>query len=282
MGKKEALQALGPRLVLPSPPDVVVRINAMIADRSCGPQEIGRVVGGDPALAVRVVSTANSSFYGLQEPVLSAEQAATVIGVRSLRNIAMQASIAQRYEHLEGRDELDVRDLWEHSERCAQLSQLLGAASRLDLDLAPDEFYTCGLLHDIGKVALLESLREEYLDVLREARSERVPLHHSEQQLLGFTHVDVGALVAARWKLPPAVALSIAYHHGPTPRILEYPAVAVVAVADQLAYRADLVDFEIAGRKLADLAEHVLAVTPAAFQRVVEAARGGRQALRAA
>jgi putative nucleotidyltransferase with HDIG domain len=282
MGKKEALQALGSRLVLPSPPDVVVRINAMIADRSCGPQEIGRVVGSDPALAARVLSTANSSFYGLQEPVNSAEQAATVIGVRSLRNIAMQASIAQRYEHLEGNPDLDVRDVWEHAERCAQLAQLLGAASRLDLELAPDEFYTCGLLHDIGKVALLESLGEQYVELLRQARMHRSTLHHQEQASLGFTHIDVGALVAARWNLPPAVALGIAYHHGPRERVLEYPVVAVVAVADQLAYRADLADFEVAGRKLAEIAQRVLSVTPAAFQRVVEAARGGAAAQRAA
>lgn len=282
MGKKEALKALGPRLVLPSPPDVVVRINAMIADRTCGPQEIGRVVGHDPALAARVLSTANSSFYGLQEPVSSTEQAATVIGVRSLRNIAMQASIAQRYEHLEGLPDFDVNDLWDHSERTAQLSQLLGAASRRDLELAPDEFYTCGLLHDIGKVALLESLGEEYVDVLRTAREARVPLHHREQEVLEFTHVDVGALIAARWKLPPPVALSIAYHHGPNARVLEYPVVAVVAIADQLAYRVGQPDFEEAGVSLAELAERVLEVTPAAFQRVVEAARGGQQALEAA
>lgn len=282
MGKKEALLALGKRLVLPSPPEVVVRINAMIADRSCGPQEIGRVVGSDPALATRVLSTANSSFYGLQEPVHSAEQAATVIGVRSLRNIAMQASIAQRYEHLEGQRELDLREVWEHAERCAQLAQLLGAASRVDVELAPDEFYTCGLLHDIGKVALLESLGEEYLDLLRTAHERRCALHHQEQEALGFTHVDVGALVAARWKLPQTVALAIAYHHGPNERVLEFPAVAVVAVADQLAYRADLADFEEVGRRLAEISQRVLSVTPSAFQRVVESARGGAQTLRAA
>ena len=282
MGKKEALQALGSRLVLPTPPDVVLRINSMIADRTCGPQEIGREVGADPALAARVLSTANSSFYGLQEPVTSAEQAATVIGVRSLRNIAMQASIAQRYEHLEGVSELDVGELWEHSERCAQLSQLLGAASRLELELTPDEFYTCGLLHDIGKVALLESLGESYVEILREARDARVPLHHREQQRLEFTHIDVGALVAARWNLPAAVALSIAYHHGPNERVFAHPEVAVVAVADQLAYRVDLAGFEAAGSRLAGVAEDVLAVTPAAFQRVVEAARGAAQVQHAA
>lgn len=282
MGKKEALKALGTRLVLPSPPELVVRINAMIADRSCGPHEIGRVVGSDPALAARVLSTANSSFYGLQEPVHSAEQAATVIGVRSLRNIAMQASIVARYEHLEGGDVFDLNELWEHSERCAQLSQMLGAASRLELALAPDEFYTCGLLHDIGKVALLESLGDQYVDVLREARSAGVPLHHREQALLEFTHVDVGALIAARWNLPSAVALSIAYHHGPNERVFAHPEVAVVAIADQLSYRADLTGFEAVGGRLAGVAEDVLAVTPAAFQRVVEVARDGCQAADAA
>ena len=274
MGKREALQALGPRLRLPTLPRVVVRINAMLTDRECGPREIGRVLGEDPGLTARVLSIANSSAYGLQDKVVSTEQAATVIGERALRNVVLQASIAQRYEHLCERAALDLEAIWEHAMETAQLSQMLGSACRRETGLAADEFHTCGLLHDLGKVVLLDSLGDDYAQVLARAREERRALHQIEAEELGFSHVEVGALLSRRWGLPREVALAIAFHHGPLERILESPSVAAVAVADQLSYRARGEGFDQATEQLARVALRALDVTPQAFGRVVEASLG--------
>jgi HD-like signal output (HDOD) protein len=97
MGKREALQTFGDRISLPSLPDVVMRVNAMIDDPNVGLSEIGRLAATDPSITARVLRLANSGYYGLREQVTSAEQAATVIGSRALRNVAMQVSILQRY-----------------------------------------------------------------------------------------------------------------------------------------------------------------------------------------
>jgi putative nucleotidyltransferase with HDIG domain len=272
MGKREALQALAPRLRLPALPQVVARIGAMLADRQRGPKEIGQALGEDPGLAARALSIANSSRYGLEEPVVSTEQAATVIGVRDLRNLVLQASIARRYEHLSGGGPFDLDAAWAHAMLTARLAQMLGTAQRRETQLAPDEFYTCGLLHDLGKIVLLDSLGDDYAGVLGRARAEGRPVHLVEVQELGFTHVDVGALVAQRWKLPQDVALAIAFHHGPLERVLAHPAVAAVAIADQLAYRGRSGASEVEGQ-LADVAARALDVTPQAYERVLAAAR---------
>lgn len=274
MGKREALQTLAPRLRLPALPQVVTRLNAMLADHTCGPQEIGRALGEDPGLTARVLSIANSSLYGLQEEVVSTEQATTVIGVRSLRNVVLQASIVQRYEHLSERSTLDLEATWQHAMEVAHLAQMLGTASRRARVLAPDELYTCGLLHDLGKVVLLDSLGDEYGRVLATAQRAGRPLHLVEADMLGFSHVDVGALLSRRWNLPREVALAIAYHHGPIENVLENPSVAAVAVADQLSYRVQGVGFDAAAEQLARIALRTLDVTPQAFERVVEASRG--------
>jgi HD-like signal output (HDOD) protein len=270
MGKTEALKALGSRLRLPTLPDVVVKINAMIADRTCGPVEIGQVVARDPELTASVLSAVNSTFFGLQEAVLTAEQAATVIGVRSLRNIALQVSIVQRYVNLARFRDFDLDEVWNHATGTAQIAQLLGSAGRVRTELAPDEYFTCGLLHDLGKVALLESLGDDYMDLIAQARQRGCSLHAQEVPVLGFSHMDVGALIAARWKLPSAVSLAIAYHHGPRARIHEHPVVAAVAIADQLSYRSRCLDFERVAERLEAIASRVLQVTPAAYARILE------------
>ena len=278
MSKRHALQALAPRLRLPALPQVVARISAMLADRQRGPQEIGRALGEDPGLAARVLSIANSSRYGLQEEVVSTEQAATVIGVRDLCNIVLQASIARRYEHLSDRSGLDLDAAWAHAMQTGRLAQMLGTAMRRDTHLAPDEFYTCGLLHDLGKIVLLDSLGDDYAGVLARARVERKALHQIEADELGFTHLEVGALIARRWQLPSDVALAIAYHHGPLEPILEHPAVAAVAIADQLAYRSEARGHDVELEQLAEVAERALDVTPQAFERILGQAREGARA----
>ena len=125
----------------------------------------------------------------------------------------------------------------------------------------------------MGKVVLLESLSEDYLEVLAHARRTGCALHLSEEQCLGFTHVDVGALLAARWQLPEDVATSIQYHHGPTEKIRGEPAVAVVAIADQIAYRAQSSTFESAAERLATLAHQFLGVPREEFEKVLDVAR---------
>ncbi|MCC6407646.1 MAG: HDOD domain-containing protein [Planctomycetes bacterium] len=273
MGKHEAQHLLGDRLTLPSLPEVVTKLNAMINDPKVGLHEIGAVVAHDAAITAKVLRIANSSYYGLKEPVLSAEQAATVVGARSLRNIALQASVFARYEHLAALPDFDLEAVWRHAIYVAQLAQTLARESRRPLGLGAEEFYTCGLLHDIGKVVMLESLGPQYVAVVQEAKRAQQAVHLVEARMLGFTHVDVGALVASRWKLPEVVARSIEFHHGPQYEVLATPAVAVVAVADQIAYRAELPAATASLGKLAEFAHKALGVEAPAFEHLLAYAR---------
>ena len=273
MSKREALQRLGDRVTLPTLPEVVARINEKIADPTAGVREIGGVVARDPALTAAVLKIANSPFYGLAEPVLTAEEAATVVGAHPLKNIALQASIMKRYARFANLPDFDLEDLWEHGLFTAQLSKALSRLVSTPLELAPDDFYTCGLLHDVGKVVLLEGLGEEYLEVFRHARKTGRALHLAERELLGFTHVDVGALVAARWDLPEPIATAIEFHHGPREVILARAEVAVVSIADQVAYRARSRTFGPSAERLASLAHGILGVDPNDFQGFLELAQ---------
>lgn len=273
MSKKEALQRFGDKITLPSLPDVVTRINGMIDEPNVGLQEIGALVAQDPAITARVLRLANSGYYGLSQQVTNAEQAATVIGARALRNVAMQVSILQRYEHLRSIPDFDLDDIWQHSILTAHIAQWLAESCYRRTGLAPDDFYACGLLHDVGKVVMLEGLSEEYLECVRRARRTGVALHAAEAEILGYTHVDVGALLAQQWQLPEKVATAIEFHHGPTHEVVAHPHVGVIAIGDQIAYRASSSTFESAVEKLAALAEKILGLTRAEFDAVVERAR---------
>jgi putative nucleotidyltransferase with HDIG domain len=273
MSKRAALQCLGDRITLPTLPEVVVQINSLMDDPNMGLCEMGAVVAQDPALTAMVLKIANSSFYGLSEPVISADGAASVVGAHSLRNIALQASIMKRYERLMDLPDFDLEELWSHSLFTAQLSRAIAELVEVVEGSSPEDFYTCGLLHDVGKVLLTDGLGEEYLEVIRHARRAGQALHVAEQERLGFTHVEVGALLALHWDLPEAIATAIEFHHGPREAILGNRAVAVVSIADQVAYRAQSRTFEATAERLAALARRVLGIEPADFHGVLEMAR---------
>jgi putative nucleotidyltransferase with HDIG domain len=273
MGKKEALQTFGDRINLPSLPDVVLRISSMIDDPAVGLGEMGRLVAQDPAITARVLRLANSGYYGLREQVTHPEQAATVIGARALRNVAMQVSVLQRYEHLRSIPDFDLDELWAHSLLTARLSQAIAELCYARTGVAPEDFYACGLLHDIGKVVMLEGLDDAYVECLRYARLTGTSWHQAEERILGFTHIEVGSLLAQQWQLPDKVVFAIDYHHGPTNAIVAHPHVGVIAIADQLAYRASSASLDASVDRLTGVAERILGIPPARFARIVELAR---------
>lgn len=272
MSKLEAQRRLRDKITLPTLPEVVTRITAMVDDPKVRICDIGSVVAQDPAMTATVLRIANSAYYGLAKPAISPEQAATVIGGRSLRNIALQASLVGRYAHLSKKFDFDLTELWTHSVFTAQLCQELARRMPLSCKIGPEEFYTCGLLHDVGKAVLLDCLGEEYAAVYKAARASGEALHVVEERVLMFTHVEVGALVAQRWQFPEPVSHAIRFHHGPRDEVLAHPPTAVVALCDQVAYRINTPDFGAALPRLTSLARETLRIQPEEFAAFVERA----------
>lgn len=272
MSRQELQSRIGDKIKLPTLPDVVTKIMKMVDDPKVRISDIGAVIAQDPAITAKVLRIANSAYYGLAKAAISPEQAATVIGGRSLRNIALQASVIGNFEHLASRYDFDVNELWVHSVFTAQLCQELARRAPPSPSIGPEEFYTCGLLHDVGKAVMLDSLREEYMAVYKHARDTSEAIHLAEERILGFTHVEVGALVAQRWQFPEPVAHAIRFCHGPRDEVVSNPATAVVALCDQLSYRIDTPGFGAALPRLTALARETLKMRPEDFGAFVERA----------
>lgn len=254
---------------IPTLPTVVTKLSSMIENPRVGIAEIGHALREDAAMTTRLLRVANSATVGLSEPVLSVEQAAATLGARAVRNLTLQAAVIDLFEDLPSSEDLDVTLLWRHAILSAQVSQLLATELARSLPLAPDEYYSCGLVHDVGKLVLLQAHGEDYIEVLHDARRNGQASHIAEHEQLGYTHVDVGARVASYWKLPPVLIDAIRYHHGPLEQIRAEKSVAVVALADQLAYRVQAGDVAERAAALRLEAGRLLGVAPEAFERVV-------------
>jgi len=207
-----ARQLVSTNIRLPSQPEVMRRLTALLDDPEVGVGDVGALIAEDPVLAAKVLKIANSAFYGLRERCLAPQQAASVLGLKVLRNVILQACAMRQFEHLQAED-FDLRAHWRHSVLCAQLCASLAVQTTAQIELRPEELYACGLLHDLGQLVLAEALGKNYLVVLEQARRDNLPRHAVESAHLGFTHADVGGLIAEQWGLPPAATLAIGQHH---------------------------------------------------------------------
>lgn len=272
------LSQLPANLVIPTLPSVVLKINELLADPDRGMREIGEIVAQDAPLCAKVLRIANSSYYGMHQPCVSAEQACSMLGVKVLKNVVMQVAVIKHYDHLNDSG-FDMNELWSHAIKTAQACSFLAQRSRARLPIGPDDFYTCGLLHDLGQVVLLDGMGESYVRLLKTAAERNLPRYVAETRVLGYNHTELGALIAERWSLPDPVCNAIRGHHGPREAVEGDPVTSLVANANLLVERlgegklnaaANVFDADttrflgLNGQDVIDLIEHLTANAEAA------------------
>lgn len=269
MSSELVRKILADNVSIPSLPSVVARINALLEDPNAGTRQVGAEIAKDAPLASKVLRVVNSALYGMRQRVVSAEQASAVLGMRALRNLVLQVSVIGQFKHLEDTD-FNLKRLWRHGILTAQISSNLAKLSGSKSLLTPDEFYTCGLLHDLGQVLLLDHVGEEYLKVVSKAKAEKRVLFDVEEEVMGFSHAEIGARVALRWGLPGEIVSAIQFHHGPQDEIDAEPTVAIVDLANRVAHAIiDEGDVDLAIAQLDESRQGYLKIDPSAFEELV-------------
>ncbi len=236
MAEKTLDQLIDNLVTLPTIPAALAKLNTVIEDPDSSAQDIASVVSTDQSIATKVLRISNSTFYGLRTKVSSLAQAVSILGTRVIRNLVLQATTIQSYQHLRNNPDFDIDAFWEHSIRVAVATQIFAKHCK-GFPMKPDECYTIGLVHDVGRVVLLDGQPKSFIESVRWAASSGEDSASSENRVFGFNHTHVGELLAQRWKLPTEVAIGIRHHHSApdTTDPSKLPAV-LVSLADRLAH----------------------------------------------
>lgn len=214
---------------LPPSPDNVLRISALLRDVNTPSRKISEAIIYEPMLVTLILRLANSAVYAFDRKVTSIDAAVAAVGSKTLLEMVM-LSIASTSFAKEIRNSIIARKIWEHSLAVAIISR--GLAEKLNIQ-ATDEAFTCGLLHDIGKLILLSYDFPGFSMILSEPDEDQMLMN--EQMHFGYNHAEVGSLVARRWGLQEEVCYTIRHHHNPS--LSAYPMLIahIVEVADIIA-----------------------------------------------
>lgn len=195
---------------LPPSPGTMMRITTLLRDYNASMRDITQAISYEPVLVVRILRLANSPVYALERNVTSIQMAITAVGAKAVHDIVM-IGLASTTFSKEIKNSQIAKKIWEHSLAVAmtarELSKVLGMRGT-------EEAFTCGLLHDIGKLILLSNDIEGYTSLL--GYTEESEMLKGEVELYGYNHTEVGSLIARRWNLPEEVYYSILHHHNPS------------------------------------------------------------------
>lgn len=197
---------------LPALPAITVRLIQVVADPDADIGDILEIVQYDQGLTGQVLRLCNSAYFGLSRRIGTLRDALAYLGSRQLMQLVLGVhcnTVLQKEQPGYG---LVAGMLWRHSATVALTAEQIGKHVKAE---NPGILFTAGLLHDIGKVILGSFLAERYQEVIDLLCQKPITFYEAEKQVLGYSHAEVGELLANRWKLPPAIVAAARYHHEP-------------------------------------------------------------------
>jgi len=200
--------------VLPSLPTVVMEIMRLAESSKASATDFEEHIRHDQALTTRILRIANSSFFGQNRTIKSIRDAAVILGVRTLKSLAVAASSSQVLDRPAAGYGYGPGGLWKHSISCALGARFLAGKFNRD-DNEAEELFVQGLLHDVGKLLLTNFVTEKAEEFREAIEKGSLSTLDAETLVLGTDHCSVGVEIAQHWNLPEEVRDTIEFHHDP-------------------------------------------------------------------
>ena len=197
---------------LPTLPRIVLKITELVNNPKSSARDLAGVITDDQVLTARLLKFVNSSFYGFPQKISTATDAIVLLGFDAIRNLLLTTSMFDLFSNKNKENELKREKMWDHSLGCAVAAKVIGNYMRYD---NPEELFVSGLLHDIGKIVEMLFLPDDFAGVVSMVENKNILMLAAEDHVLGYTHADVGRLLAERWNLPSNLVTVIACHHQP-------------------------------------------------------------------
>lgn len=202
---------------IPALPVTVTKILEICNNPNTSPVDLNRVISVDPVLMGRVLKLINSAYYGLSNQVTSLARAIIMLGINTVKNLALSTAVMQSLSPKADNQALDMQGFWRHSLCVGVTSKLIAKARKID-PKELEEYFIAGLLHDMGKIPLNNTLTELYIQSLVKSDRDHCSLHLAEKAVIGYDHREIGLLIGEQWKLGGGILDTIRFHHS----LLEY------------------------------------------------------------
>jgi two-component system, cell cycle response regulator len=196
---------------LPTLPAVAVRVLELTADPDVRMDELASTIQADQALSAKILRTVNSSFFGLRKRCTSIDKALVLLGLGPVKSLVLGFSLVMAV----GKDNdagFDYVSYWRRGLETAVSGKLVADGCGFTCG---DESFLSGLFQDIGMVAMFRALGARYGEVVAGVK-DHSDLARAEIDAFETDHAEIGAILAASWKLPSELVVPLKFHDRPT------------------------------------------------------------------
>jgi HD-like signal output (HDOD) protein len=159
-----------------------------------------------PSLAARFLNIANSAYYGGRE-VRSIDYAVKLLGYAKMKDILITSILV---DHFTKRlKDFDFNKFLAQAQLCAAVAKVLGEM----LNFKPlEDLFTVATLQNIGKLVIAVYFKDHHRKIVALKKANGLPSCQAEQQILGMSHGQVGAIVLQRFKVPQDICDAVRFH----------------------------------------------------------------------
>ncbi len=240
---------------LPSLPEVAARIVEIARDPDPDFDRLIDTIRMDPAIAGKILKTANSALLGMRTRAGSIEQAVPRLGTTMVRTLVLSFCLAE----YQNKSSLNLRpyyqQIWRESLTQAATAESLAERQGGKVDSA--NWFLAGLIQDIGRLALLHTCREDYVEHVLECTDDQSH-REREQRWFGFTHVDVSLGLCRRWNLDAEIIDAVGVHHASAHRVVPLKFISSTSLPAALITAAHVAEYiDEVGNNLSSSREHI-------------------------
>ncbi|MFN2357892.1 MAG: HDOD domain-containing protein [Desulfotignum sp.] len=234
---KNVYEKLGQSRHLPQLPQIMVELVKACNNDASSTRELTRIISTDPSLTAKLLQIMGSSYVNLRQEVTTIKNAVVYLGVDTIRNLAISSAALHFFSLSRKLPEFNMVQFWYHSYTCALMAETLAREQGLE---NLDEFFLAGLLHDIGRLVLMQTFPKEYAPILKTGATEKQAAE-AEMAVFETDTSQVSAWLFQQWQLNPLVADAVLFLHEPAEKLQgEMAHIRTIYAANQLSCASDL------------------------------------------
>ncbi len=216
-------------------PDIALRINELLNQKSTTNADLEDIIQHDPALTTQLLRLVNSSYYGFPQEIDSLSRAISIIGQKELRMLVMATKVVDTFKGI-SEDLVDMNTFWYHSVTSAVIARLL---ARQFQQADAERFFIAGLLHSIGKLIFFTQYPEQSAHILKLQDQSAQSRIQAEINFFGFSHAEAGAALLKKWDLPQSIWAMIASYLHPAQSEQSVEEACLLAIAADIADKVE-------------------------------------------
>jgi len=194
---------------LPTLPTIVYELSQVINDPMSSTADVEELMSKDQSLTTKVLRLVNSAYYAIPGGVSNLSRAIAYLGFDTVNQLVLATTILEALD-VKGKSNFNMNDFWKHSLGVGIGAETIAKFTHHPL---PSDLFTCGLVHDMGKIALYTLKPDLFLTLVEHANATNSTFLEAEEALEVPKHPLIGHMLAQRWNLPMQIQTTIKYHH---------------------------------------------------------------------